>query len=102
MRTARLPCCPAVLAAVPVHVTGVAVGVALALHLLMRTLGCDLAAPQEEVGERGLSVAPGRAAREALFMLDPDVAYLNHGSFGASFRSAAPCAKSARRLLLCP
>ena len=41
---------------------------------------------QEDVRERGLSVQPGHAARDALFMLDPEVAYLNHGSFGASFR----------------
>ena len=46
----------------------------------------ELGHPQEDVRERGLAVQPGHAAREALFMLDPNVAYLNHGSFGASFR----------------
>ncbi|KAK9843769.1 hypothetical protein WJX81_005645 [Elliptochloris bilobata] len=44
---------------------------------------------KEDVHERGFHVEPGRAARDALFMLDPEMAYLNHGSFGAAFRLAA-------------
>ena len=34
------------------------------------------------------AVAPGSAAAAAMFALDPDWTYLNHGSYGAAFRAA--------------
>ncbi len=34
------------------------------------------------------SVEFGKPAKKQLFALDPDIIYLNHGSYGAAYRSA--------------
>ncbi len=41
---------------------------------------------QDKVQQLGFDVEPGRAARKVLFALDPGVRYLNHGSYGATFK----------------
>lgn len=42
--------------------------------------------PQELYGEDAAKLEPGRQALEHVFDLDPGWRYLNHGSYGATFR----------------